>query len=61
MPTRRSKTCVQDRMYEGRAAGPAGWNDRPVTGTPTLFLDGELVDTSELITGESFDPEPARR
>ena len=35
-------------------------NDRPVTGTPTLFLDGELVDISELITGESFDPEKLR-
>ena len=31
-----------------------------MTGTPTLFLDGELVDTSELITGESFDPEKLR-
>ena len=55
------ETCVQDRTYEGWVQQVQQVaNDRPVTGTPTLFLDGELVDTSELITGESFDPEKLR-
>jgi protein-disulfide isomerase len=55
------ETCVQDRTYEGWVQQVQQVaNDRPVTGTPTLFLDSELVDTSELITGESFDPEKLR-
>ena len=45
------ETCVQDRTYEGWVQQVQQVaNDRPVTGTPTLFLDGELVDTGDLIT-----------
>ena len=61
MPTRRSRpACRTARTRAGVQQVQQGANDRPVTGTPTLFLDGEPVDTSELITGESFDPEKLR-
>jgi hypothetical protein len=55
------ETCVQDLTYEGWVQQvQEAANDRPVTGTPTLFLDGELIDTADLITGGSYDPEKLR-
>jgi protein-disulfide isomerase len=55
------ESCVQEGTYEGWVQQvQERANDRPVTGTPTLFIDGELVDTSELITGDTFDPEKLR-
>jgi protein-disulfide isomerase len=52
------ETCVQDRTYEGWVQQVQQQaNDRPVTGTPTLFLDGELVDIRDLVTGDTYDPE----
>jgi protein-disulfide isomerase len=55
------ETCVQDLTYEGWVQQvQQAANDRPVTGTPTLFLDGELIDTADLVTGESYAPEKLR-
>jgi protein-disulfide isomerase len=55
------ESCVRDLTYEGWVQQvQQAANDRPVTGTPTLFIDGELVDTADLLTGDSYDPEKLR-